>query len=137
MTVIPTNQRDAELEALLAEFRRDGSLIREKARLLTEDGLEELYRRMQTGDTPTSVFLDIMKYLAEVGDLKPKQSNTPQQGPAFSITINIPGTDTTPPITLDATSVEDTPLGDAPIKLLDGFDVTVNEDLSAGSVEEG
>ncbi len=97
--------RDYELKKVLETYRRDGSMIREKARVLTEEGLDNLYARLTADELPTSVFLDLMKFLAEIGDLKPKQSNTPvNPGAGFSITINIPQTDGKPPITLEATS---------------------------------
>lgn len=105
---MPVPDRDYNLEEVLAAFRRDGSLIREKARVLTEEGLEYLYRRMVDEDLSTSAFLDVLKYLAEIGDLKPKTSQQlTAPGPGFSITINIPG-QTTPPITIEgeATPVE-------------------------------
>lgn len=120
-----TSARDYELREVLDVFRRDGSLIKEKARVLTEEGLERLYARMILDDLPTSAFLDIMKYLAEIGDLKPKQSKEPvNTGPGFSITINIPQPDGKPPIILEAEShrvEEDTGevgLGDVPLKAL-------------------
>ena len=101
---------DYVLADVLEQMRRDGSLIREKARVLTEDGLEKLYHRMSMEDLPHNVLLDIMKYLAEIGDLKPKTSDkTAQQGPGFSITINIPQTNDEP-ITLEGEFVE-TPSG--------------------------
>jgi hypothetical protein len=129
-TPVEEPSSDYELQQVLAAMRRDGSLIREKARVLTEDGLAELYRRMQDGELSTSTFLDVMKYLAEVGDLKPKQHNTPQSGPGFSITINIPQ-EKTEPITLEAVPDEEAPLKDIPVHQLGlTFD---NSDLTGGS----
>jgi hypothetical protein len=100
---------DYVLEEVLEAMRKDGSLIREKARVLTEDGLERLYRRMCDNDLPHGVLLDIMKYLAEIGDLKPKTLKDPSNaGPGFSITINIPQQNSEP-VTLEGsfTDVDD------------------------------
>lgn len=131
---------DYELQAVIEELRKDGSLIREKARVLTEEGLKALYARMQDETMPTGTYLDIMKYLAEIGDLKPKQSTTPQQGPGFSITINIPQKNAEP-ITLTSVPVEndgiieEVPVEDIPVAKLK--QLSGGKDLSAGSDEAG
>jgi hypothetical protein len=136
-----TQDRDYELRQVLDAYRKDGSLIREKARVLTEEGLEYIYSRMVQEDLSTAGLLDILKYLAEIGDLKPKQSTTPQNaGAGFSITINIPQGDK-PPITIDAQAVDvpttdgdgvmgEVPLSDVPIAKLP--DLRGDQDDDAG-----
>lgn len=88
---LATQNSDYNLEDVLEAKRRDGSLIREKARVLTEDWLDKVYPRMCDPDISTTALMDIGKTLMELGDLKPKKDITPAQtGPGFSITINIP-----------------------------------------------
>ena len=119
--------RDYELKEVLDTFRRDGSMIREKSRVLVEDWLERLYPRMADPDIPTSALLEIGKTLIELGDLKPKkelaQANT---GPGFSITINIPQSDGKPPITIEGTA--------SPVTS-DPDDTDANEDMVAALPE--
>lgn len=88
---MPTPDTDYNLPELLGTYRKDGSLIREKARVLVEDWLDRIYPRMQDPETPTSTLLAIGESLIRLGDLAPKAgaaSTTPGSG--FSITINIP-----------------------------------------------
>ena len=119
--------RDYELEKVLDTYRRDGSMIREKSRVMTEEGLEPLYRRMVDPDIPTSALLEIMKFLSELGDLKPKKELAQtNQGPAFSITINIPQSDGKPPITIEGTA--------SPVTS-DPDDTDANEDMVAALPE--
>ena len=94
---------DYQLNDVLETYRLDGSLIRQKARVLTEAGLDRAYAILMDPDTPRSVFIDLMKYLMTLGDMVPKQTAQPQQGPAFSIQINIPGQ--SQPMVIDATPV--------------------------------
>lgn len=86
-----TDDSDYELEKALEIKRRDGSLIREKSRMLLEEGLPTIYARMSAQDVSTSAFMEIMKYLAELGDMKPKTAApVVVPGAGFSITINVP-----------------------------------------------
>lgn len=99
----------SQVKDLLDACRRDGSMLREQARLFVEDWLEVIYPRLRDPDTPTSALLAIGDRLIELGDLKPKKE-APQvaTGPGFSITINIPQPDGKPPITIEGTSTPGT-----------------------------
>lgn len=98
-------QVDPEIEDALAEMRRDGSLIREKSRLMVETWLERIYPRMVSTETPTSTLVEIGKTLIELGDLKPKKDlAVAATGPAFSITIQLPDTNGGKPITITSTT---------------------------------
>jgi len=104
--------RDYQLEEVLETYRRDGSMIREKSRVLVEEWLDRVYPRMVDPDIPTSALMEIGKTLIELGDLKPKKDITPTQtGPGFSITINIPQSDGKPPITIEGTATPVAPVG--------------------------
>jgi len=97
--------RDYELREVLDTYRRDGSMVREKARVLVEDWLDRIYPRMTDDTIPTSALLEIGKTLIELGDLKPKKDVAlANQGPGFSITINIPQSDGKAPITIEGTA---------------------------------
>ena len=102
--------RDYKLAQVLETYRRDGSMIREKSRVLVEEWLDRLYPRLIDPDLPTSGLIEIGKTLIELGDLKPKNNAVQQaSGPGFSITINIPSQTGAPITVIDgtATVVED------------------------------
>ena len=97
---------DYNMDEVLGTYRLDGSMLRSKSRVLLEDWIERIYPRMQDDTTPTSTLLDIGKTLIELGDMKPKTNSQPvQQGPGFSITINIPQAEGKPPITIEGTAL--------------------------------
>ncbi len=97
---------DYNMDEVLNTYRLDGSMLRSKSRVLLEDWIERIYPRMQDDTTPTSTLLDIGKTLIELGDMKPKTNSQPvQQGPGFSITINIPQAEGKPPITIEGTAL--------------------------------
>lgn len=97
---------DYNMDEVLSTYRLDGSMLRSKSRVLLEDWIERIYPRMQDDTTPTSTLLDIGKTLIELGDMKPKTNSQPvQQGPGFSITINIPQAEGKPPITIEGTAL--------------------------------
>lgn len=97
---------DYNMDEVLGTYRLDGSMLRSKSRVLLEDWIERIYPRMQDDTTPTSTLLDIGKTLIELGDMKPKTNAQPvQQGPGFSITINIPQAEGKPPITIEGTAL--------------------------------
>ena len=82
---------DYSLPAALDVYRKDGTLLREKARMLAETWVDQIYPRLIDPDTPTPQLLDIGKALFTLGDLNPKNNApTGPAGPAFSISINIP-----------------------------------------------
>ena len=97
---------DYNMDEVLNTYRLDGSMLRSKSRVLLEDWIERIYPRMQDDTTPTSTLLDIGKTLIELGDMKPKTNSQPvQQGPGFSITINIPQAEGKQPITIEGTAL--------------------------------
>lgn len=146
---------DYDLNQVLEQKRRDGSLIRDKARMMSEAWLDRVYPRMVDPDIPTSALMEIGKTLIELGDLKPKKDIGPvQSGPGFSITINIPQPGNNPPITLTGTTLDITP--DAPVSSepddtedllpalagpvptnFNTLDFQFNHDLSAGVTDDG
>lgn len=106
MTELP--DRDYDLDTILETYRQDGSLMRAKARIILEEAfLPKAYARLNDNDVTTSAAVDLAKILVDIGDVKPKPSNTPTQaGAGFSITINIPQPNGEPPITIEAESTE-------------------------------
>ena len=82
--------RDYKTADVLDQYRYDGSMIRPKARVLTEELLDKLYGRIADPDVSTSMLLDLGKFLMELGDMKPKQNAPPTQQEKFSVTNNIP-----------------------------------------------
>lgn len=99
--VIGMVDRDYELREVLDTYRRDGSMIQGKSRVLLEELLEKLYPHMCNPEASAGTILDIGKFLMELGDMKPKAAAQQQSGPGFSITISIPQADGKPPITIE------------------------------------
>lgn len=99
---------DPEIEAALEEFRRDGTMIREQARLLVEAWLTKVYPHIVSPNTSAGSLIEFGKVLIDLGDLKPKKDLQPANtGPAFSITIQIPDGNNIKPVTITASPVED------------------------------
>jgi hypothetical protein len=108
---------DYSLPAALDVYRKDGTLLREKARMLAETWVDQIYPRLVDPDTPTPQLLDIGKELFKLGDLLPKtNAPTGPTGPAFSITINVP-TGPTQTITISDVSEDDTIEGEYQVTL--------------------
>jgi hypothetical protein len=133
---MPTPDRDYDFDEVMETYRKDGSLLRAKSRIILEERfLPEAYRRLGDEAAPTSAVVEIAKVLVDIGDVKPKQNTPPTQGPGFSITINLPGSDN-PPITIsspahhviegEATPVEDEIPGENPAQLLPPEPVNFN-----------
>lgn len=127
--------RDYDLREVLDTFRRDGSMIQGKARVLLEEWLEKLYPRMCDPEVSTGTLLDIGKLLMELGDMKPK-ANAPQvsAGSGFSVVINIPQPDGRPPIVIEGTSTpavdEFSALGESPefVKTIAALEPLIDKD---------
>ena len=131
-----TKDTDYSLPEVLDTYRKDGSLIREKARVLAEVWLDRIYPRLADDDTPTPQLLDIGKELFKLGDLLPKvNAPTGPSGPAFSISINI-GEDASKTVTVTSVS-EDTDLVPTTFQVLDTpVEEAAPEELPLAEVEE-
>jgi len=73
--------------------RKDGSLIRDKARMLYEYfALTKMADILQDPQQPVSVFMQIADHLAKTGDINPKANvqGMAGGGTGFSIQINMP-----------------------------------------------
>lgn len=135
--------RDYLLQDILDSYSLDEVKIRGKARALLDDRMDEVYRRLSDQDIPTSAFMEIMKFLSEIGDMKPKKDIAPANpGAGFSITINIPQADGKPPVTIEGRSTpirselddedEELPtLSDGPMNF-NTLDFRFNHDLTGG-----
>lgn len=127
---------DYSLPAALDVYRKDGTLLREKARMLAEKWVDQIYPRLVDPDTPTPQLLDIGKELFKLGDLLPKtNAPTGPTGPAFSITINVP---TGAPQTITISDVSENDPIDAEYKVtLPPVEETPPEDVQEEEVDEG
>ncbi len=99
------------LTAYTAELKDTGFSFSAKSRILAEDLLPAVYHMAKDPDVPAQVRMKSIENLVEWGDLKPKMATNLAQNGGFSITINLPGTLSTPPETLvlDAQITEKTP----------------------------
>lgn len=112
-----------------------GQVFREKARLMHEDLARDVYMAAKANILKPSETLDLLKHLAEIGDLKPKQQQI-AAGPGFKINIVLP-TQTSPGgIQIDTTteaqpSYVDTFIEGTPPTLVNVTDLKTLDDLSA------
>jgi hypothetical protein len=83
---------DYELEEELTRKRRDGSLIRDKAKMVVEAMLDVLARKGLNPETSDAVRFQILDRMVDLGDLKPKPNAMPtgQGGAAFAVQIILP-----------------------------------------------
>jgi hypothetical protein len=97
---------DYVLDDVMRTYRLDGTMAREKARVLVEGPwMDRVYHAIMDPELPRSTLLAIGQTLIKLGDLEPKKdAPAAQAGPGFSITINIPQQDGKPPITIKGTS---------------------------------
>ena len=97
-----------EIDEAIASCGGDPTLLRDMARQLMPDWFKAVYRRMVDPEIPAGTLLAIGDRLIKVGDLEPKkEAQVAQQGAKFGITINIPGIDGKPPVTIQAMAVEE------------------------------
>lgn len=109
---LTTPDKDYDVDDVMEIWRRDGSLLREKARILLEaEGMPKIFLKLQDSELPHSVFIDLVKVLVELGDMKPKQNtqNVAQTGPQFSISITIPSIGGNPPVVIQGEAIEIAP----------------------------
>ena len=78
------------------ELRDSGFSFAAKAKILAEDLLVTSYHMARDPDVPAAVRAKIHENFVEWADLKPKKDQTALAGPGFSITINLPSTDSSP-----------------------------------------
>lgn len=78
------------------ELRDSGFSFAAKAKILAEDLLVTSYHMARDPDVPAAVRAKIHENFVEWADLKPKKDQNAIVGPGFSITINLPSTDSSP-----------------------------------------
>jgi hypothetical protein len=107
---------DAQLRLQIREYKQVWSnpmnaveRIRIKAAVMVEDSLLDLWKIMTNEEQSPAVRLDTHRHLSKLADVEPRK-DAGDQGPKFSVTINVPGT--TEPMTIDAT-LDDAALDDA------------------------
>lgn len=83
------------VEAKRAELQKSGYTFRLKAALAAESLLDDIYLGAKDIDASLSAKLEAFKYLTKLGGLEPKEDKTAQQGPAFSIRIDLGGDNST------------------------------------------
>jgi hypothetical protein len=94
---IATNpQFQSYLTLYTNELKDTGFSFSAKSRILAEDLLPTVYHMARDPDVPAPVRMKSIENLVEWGDLKPKTALNQGPGGGFSITINLPGTLTTP-----------------------------------------
>lgn len=74
-----------------AELQKSGYTFRLKAALAAESLLDDIYLGAKDIDASLTAKLEAFKYLTKLGGLEPKEDKTAQQGPAFSIRIDLSG----------------------------------------------
>lgn len=116
------------VDAYSNELRDSGFSFASKAKILAEDLLVTSYHMARDPDVPAAVRAKIHENFVEWADLKPRKDQNAIAGPGFSITINLPSTDSSPEktIVLEALTPQNTPEivenspKSTPIALLEG-----------------
>lgn len=125
---------DYSLTQVLSTYRRDGTMIKDKARVLLENWLDRAYGRMCDPDMPSSVLLDYGKILMQLADAGPKANSAPEKpGGGFSISINIPTATGVINIT-GVTPEDDNPQPMTDMEVIEGImsDISSNQPPDAG-----
>lgn len=86
-----------------AELEKNGWVFRQKAAMGAEMVLEKVIIDLMSNETGTNTRLEGLKTLAKLANLEPKEEKVQSSGPAFQISINIPGNT----LTLDTNNVID------------------------------
>lgn len=108
---LATTDADYDVTEELGVLRKDGTLIRDKARMLVEEVfLPQAFYAMTDPDASHQTRLDYAKQIIEIADVKPKQ-NQAQAGGGFTVNIMIPDQgkpmlSVTPVATLDGVAIE-------------------------------
>jgi hypothetical protein len=76
-----------------AEFERDGYTFRLKRALQADVLSDKYYQLLLSNDASITQINEGVKLFAKLGDLEPKSQVQTQQGPGFSITINLGATE--------------------------------------------
>lgn len=92
-----------QIDRMRADLQKDGYTFRSKAALLAETHLETVHVLAGNPEVSPSVRLDIVKWLAKVGNLEPKPDMQAMQQPV-SITINL--SEGAAPMTIVSDSVQ-------------------------------
>jgi hypothetical protein len=95
------------VEAKRTELQKSGYTFRLKAALAAEDLLDDVYIGAKSIDASLASKLEAFKYLTKLGGLEPKEDKQVQQGPAFTINIDLGG-GITRNVTIETTDAIDT-----------------------------
>lgn len=79
----------AQLQKFRADIHERGLGFREKARALSEDMLVTAYRMVKDENVPATVKADLIKWVAKVADLEPKQDKNPESQFLPNVLISI------------------------------------------------
>lgn len=122
------------------ELEAHGHSVRFKAKEVYEMALNRIATDISKDDLPVNVRLDVMKHLAEIADLKPKQ-NVPAPGAEkFGIQIIVNQQTVVEPPRPDVITVDVTPDGlparpPALDRLIMQLPLAGNDDLAAGATD--
>lgn len=88
-----------EVDKVKSELYKSGKTFRLKASVMADQMLEKVYEDALHEDVGLSMRIDVLKVLAKLGDLEPKQNlNAAAQGSGFSININLAGVQPAPQV---------------------------------------
>ena len=88
-----------EVDKVKSELYKSGKTFRLKAGVMADQMLEKVYEDALHEDVGLSMRIDVLKVLAKLGDLEPKQNlNAAAQGAGFSININLAGAQPAPQV---------------------------------------
>ena len=90
--------RDYDLSEELSIKRRSGAMVKPKAILLLDEGMDYFYPLLSNENLPVAARLQIMTFLRDLAGMSPKAVETQAQGPRASIRIVFSGNQAAPVI---------------------------------------
>lgn len=86
-----------EVAALTQELRRAGTTAKIKARIVAEELIGSIWLKMKDGTRSVAEMLDVLKVLAKIGDLEPRDTGGKMTGTIVRVDLNFGSLGMNPP----------------------------------------
>jgi hypothetical protein len=86
-----------EVTALTQELKRAGTTAKIKSRFVAEEIIGKLWEKIRQGAHTTGELLDVLKVLAKIGDLEPRETGGKLTGTIVRVDLNIGSLGFNPP----------------------------------------
>lgn len=99
-----------EVAALVQELKRAGTMAKIKARFVAEDLIGQIWSKTREGTRSIAEMLDVLKIMAKIGDLEPRDASGKMTGTIVRVDLNFGMLGFNPqPRTIHATASSETP----------------------------